>query len=142
VVNRDLVAAKLRELEDRLQQVRAHRKTSIDELGQNRDARELVAFNLMLAVQVCADLSSHIVADQGWAPALTLAEGFHRLHEKGVLSAATSAALANAVGFRNVVAHGYAGVDLGMLHAASHSGVADLERFAREVATWTTSQGA
>jgi len=42
-----------------------------------------------------------------------------------------------AVGLRNVVAHGYAGVRPEMIHAAATTGLTDLEAFSREVAAWT-----
>jgi len=66
----------------------------------------VVSFNLMLAVQSCADIASHVIADQGWPPASNLAGRFNRLRDEQVLSPATAASLCKAVGLRNVVAHG------------------------------------
>ena len=40
------------------------------------------------------------------------------------------------MGLRNVIAHGYAGVNPAMVHATARVGVADLEAFAREVTQW------
>jgi len=136
MVDRDLVASKLSELADRLARVRAHRKTTADDLGRDRDALDLVAFNLMLAVQTCADIASHLIADEGWAAAASLGAAFERLRDQGVISEPVSTALARAVGLRNVVAHGYAGVRPEMIHAGATVGLADLEAFSREVATW------
>jgi hypothetical protein len=45
------MAAKLAELEDRIERVRSHRTATADELAAQRDALDLVAFNLMLSVQ-------------------------------------------------------------------------------------------
>jgi len=98
-----------------------------------------VSFNLMLAVQTCADIAAHVIADENWPAATSLAAGFNRLGEQGVLSIATAAALCRAVGLRNVVAHGYAGVNAAMVHAAAIAGIADLEAFAREVAAWAAT---
>ncbi len=136
MVNRDLLSAKLADLADRVGRVRSRCPPTAAELLANRDALDLVAFNLMLAVQICADIASHVIADEAWPPASTLAGGFHRLHEKGALSAATAAALGRAVGLRNVVAHGYAAVDPAMVHLAATQGLGDLEAFAREIASW------
>jgi uncharacterized protein YutE (UPF0331/DUF86 family) len=136
VVDRHLIAAKLAELAERIERVRRHCPASADELRRDRDALDLVSFNLMLAVQSCADLASHIIADEGWPSASNLAGGFNRLRDEGVISAATADALCRAVGLRNVVAHGYAGINPAMVHAAALAGVSDLEAFAREVARW------
>ena len=140
MVDRDLVASKLSELADHLARVRARRTATVEDLGHDRDALDLVAFNLMLAVQACADIASHLIADEGWAAAASLGDAFERLRDQGVISAPTSQALGRAVGFRNVVAHGYARVRPEMVHAAATTGVADLEAFAREVARWTRDQ--
>lgn len=94
----------------------------------------------MLAGKACADIASHIIADEGWSPAGSLADGFARLASQGVVSPPTQLVLARAVGLRNVVAHGYAGLDPGAVHSASTAGVSDLDRFAREIAAWLASR--
>jgi len=139
VVNRTLVAAKLAELAERVGRARKHCPPTAEALRADRDALDLVSFNLMLAVQTCADVASHLIADEGWPAAPTLAEAFARLHERGVLQKTTSAALGRAAGLRNVVAHGYGGVDAAVVHAAATGGIADLEAFAREIAAWANA---
>ncbi len=140
MVNADLVAAKLADLQDRVDRVRAHRQRDASALRSDRDALDLVSFNLMLAVQTCADIASHLIADEGWPAAKNLAQSFARLRDNGVLDAPTADALSRAVGLRNVVAHGYAGVDASMVHEASTRGLEDLDRFARQVAAWVASR--
>jgi len=105
VVDKDVVAAKLAELARRVERVRANRPGDERALAEDPDALDLVSFNLMLAVQTCLDLASHLIADEGWPPAGTLAAAFHRLQEHGVLSHGTAAALGEAAKFRNLVAH-------------------------------------
>jgi uncharacterized protein YutE (UPF0331/DUF86 family) len=141
VVNRDLVAAKLVELDDRLARVRRHCPEAVTDLRADRDALDLVSFNLMLAVQTCSDIASHLIADEGWPAAPNLAGAFNSLRDRGVISSPTAGALCKAVGLRNVVAHGYAGINPAMVHAAATRGVLDLEAFAREIAAWITRGG-
>jgi uncharacterized protein YutE (UPF0331/DUF86 family) len=142
MVNRDLIAAKLADLADRVARVRRHCPVDAAKLGADGDVLDLVSFNLMLAVQICSDIASHIIADQGWPVARSLAEGFERLCNRGVIQQATSDALCRAVGLRNVVAHGYADIDVGMVHEAGTQGLGDLGAFAREVSAWLTGQAA
>lgn len=136
MVDRDVITAKLAELTDRVGRVRGHRPADAEALAADRDAFDLVSFNLMLAVQACVDVAGHLIADEGWAPAKDLAEGFHRLQEQGVVSRETAEALARAAGLRNVVAHVYAQADPELVFRAASSGLDDLERFSREVAVW------
>jgi uncharacterized protein YutE (UPF0331/DUF86 family) len=136
MVDRDLVASKLAELAGHVARVRTRRAATADDLRRDRDALDVVAFNLMLAVQACADLASHMIADEGWPPATSLGGAFERLRDHGVISEAVCGALGRAVGLRNVIAHGYAGVRPELVHAAATAGLGDLEAFAREVAAW------
>jgi uncharacterized protein YutE (UPF0331/DUF86 family) len=140
MVNRDRVATKVADLSDRVARIKLHCPSHAAELVSNRDALDLVSFNLMLAVQACADIASHLIADEGWPAAQSLAEGFQRLAEKGVISTASASALSRAVGLRNIVAHGYSGIDATLVHSAATRGVADLDTFAREIATWLRSR--
>lgn len=89
----------------------------------------------MLAVQTCSDIAAHIIADEGWPAAQSLAAAFDRLRAEGVVSPATAAALARAVGLRNVVAHRYGGINPAMVHAAATAGVRDLEAWVASRAT-------
>jgi uncharacterized protein YutE (UPF0331/DUF86 family) len=134
MVNEDLISAKLAELGDRLERVKLHCPATAQALAGDRDALDLVSFNLLLAVQSCADIASHIIADEGWPSAVTLADGFERLREHGVIEEGTARALSRAAGMRNVLAHGYGNVDVAMVHVAASSGTRDLNAFAREVA--------
>ena len=94
MVDRTRVSIKLAELNDRVTRVKQHCARTPAELAANRDALDLVSFNLMLAVQACADIASDIIADEGWPATATLAESFQRLSEKGVISTTTAGARA------------------------------------------------
>lgn len=140
MVNKDLISAKLSELARRVQRVRSHVPSTASELADDPDALDIVAFNLMLAVQVCSDIASHLIADEGWPAAQTLGEGFARLQEHRVIDTEIAKQLKEAVGLRNVVAHGYAGIDVELCHRAATQGLADLESFAQQVGTWLVRQ--
>lgn len=133
-----VLAAKLADIAERLTMVRKHRLATVDDYRTAREPRDLVAFNLMLAVQSAADLATHVVSDEGYTAARTVAEAFARLAEHGILGDALAVRLQNAVAFRNRIAHGYVGLSLDMLHEAAHAGVDDLEQYARVLATWAT----
>ena len=140
MVDADLVAAKLAELGRRIERVRAHAPEAEAALAADADALDLVSFNLLLCVQAALDVGSHIIADERWTPAATLGETFDRLHEHGVLTAEAAGAMRRAAGLRNVVAHGYAAVDVTAVFDAATRGLADLDRFASEVAAWAKAR--
>jgi uncharacterized protein YutE (UPF0331/DUF86 family) len=55
------------------------------------------------------------------------------LASAGWIGAELSDALQRMAGFRNVLVHGYADVDLGIVEDAARAGLADLERFVAAV---------
>ena len=133
-----LVAAKLADIATRLAMVEKHRLPSASGDDAAPEARDLVAFNVMLAVQGAADVAAHIVADQSWIAARTAAESFERLAQHGVIPVDLAGRLQRAVAFRNLVAHGYAKLNLSPLHDAATHGAEDLESFMSAVASWTS----
>ena len=134
MVDRNVVAEKLKQLAQRIAKVQALCPAGLESLAG--DAMDLVSFNLFLAVQICVDLATHLIADESWEPAATNREAFERLQEHGVLSQETVRALRQAIGLRNIVAHGYGSVDPAQIHAAARTGLPDLERFATELSAW------
>jgi len=136
MVDLDVVTAKLGELARRIERIREHCPAEARTLPLDEDTLDLVSFNLLLAIQACLDVASHLIADEGWPPTATLAESFHRLAEHGVLTTETADTLGAAAGMRNVLAHVYASVDPEKVHHAATAGLAELERFAAEVGGW------
>jgi uncharacterized protein YutE (UPF0331/DUF86 family) len=137
MVDVDIITKKLGELSQRVKRIRACRRESAEELAADQDAMELVSFNLLLAVQACLDLASHLIADEEWEPAASLGDSFFRLQQYGVLSPETARAMKDAAAMRNLIAHGYSKVDPEEVFEAAVNGTADLERFGRELGAWT-----
>lgn len=133
MVQKDLVEAKLSELAHRIERVAAHRTESASALSTDEDALDLVSFNLLVAVQLCLDVASHIIADEGLPVAKTSAAVFRRLDEHRVIASDLAERLIRATGFRNVVAHAYGRLDPELAFRAATEGLDDLRAFARDV---------
>lgn len=140
MVDPDVVAARLARLRARAERARELCPDDAEALAGDEDALDLVSFNLMVAVQSALDVASHLIADEGWEPASSLAGAFDRLAAQDVLSGATADAMRRAAGLRNVVAHAYGVVDPEIVWRAAREGVDDLEAFAAEVAAWLRSR--
>ncbi len=141
MVDPDIVASKLADLAHRIERVRENRRDTAEALAADENALDVVSFNLMLAIQACADIASHLIADEGWPPPANLAQSFSCLAQHGVLTDGTAKTLGRAVGLRNVVAHAYGRINVTVVHGAATSGLDDLQRFAAEVARWLATHG-
>ena len=101
--------------------------------------RKGIRYSLAAAVEACIDIAHHLCASEAWGPVNTNAQTMAVLARHGVLSAALARAMGAAVGFRNILIHGYAEVDESIVDArlADHQ---DLHDFAVAVSSWLTSR--
>lgn len=94
-----------------------------------------IKYVFVTAIEGCIDVAQHVAASEGWGPPATNAEAVRLLARHQVLDEPTATAIAAAVGFRNVLVHGYVDVDdgrvLGFLDRLD-----DLRSFVREVAAF------
>ena len=134
MVDRDIVAGKVATVRDAVARVREILPTDVAGFIANRNAREIVALNLLVAIQESIDLAAHWIADAGRAVPGTQRELFAELAAQGVVTQALADRLAAACGMRNVIAHQYGTVDWVRLHAAAASDLDDLEALCQAAA--------
>jgi uncharacterized protein YutE (UPF0331/DUF86 family) len=131
VTDQDLVAKKLAFIEtclcDLRQQARADRLSA--------DIRELrfVEHTLQIAIQAALDVASHIVSDNRMGEPRTNRDLFDLLGRHGWLPPSLVAALRDMGGFRNVLVHGYAEVDVTIVRDVLEHHLPDFEAFVRAI---------
>jgi len=81
------------------------------------------------------NVAQHLCASEGWGPPATNAEALRILGRHGVLDAALADSLARAVGFRNVLVHGYVDADDDRV-VAQLDRVGELDAFVAAVSRW------
>ena len=106
-----------------------------EEYLADRRQRDVASFYLQLAIQAAIDLAAHWVSDEGWTPPADASATFDVLAERGAIDHELASSMRAAVGVRNRIAHGYAGLDHERLHAEASSGVRDVKRFLTAIAT-------
>ncbi|CAG1011127.1 hypothetical protein ANAEL_04095 [Anaerolineales bacterium] len=131
MVDRRIVAEKVDSAERSLKRVNSHRGESLEQFLSNNDAQDIVLFHLMQAIQGCIDLAAHVVSDEEMGLAASTRDFFYLLSDNGVISRDLSERMIKAVGFRNLVAHEYAKLDLEKVYAITADGVKDVEEFLR-----------
>lgn len=93
------------------------------------DATDAVVLHLWQATQIVIDLAVSACVAAGLGAPATYADAFRKLGAEGVIDGEVAARLARAAGFRNVVVHAYAELDLHRLHQAARQGPDDLVAF-------------
>lgn len=93
------------------------------------DATDAVVLHLWQAVQVVIDMAISACVRRGLGSPPTYGDAFRRLGEHGLIDEELAARLARAAGFRNLVVHAYADLDLERLHRMATTGPGDLRAF-------------
>lgn len=135
----DVLSEKLEFLRRCVERIEARRASSVEELAGDPDRQDIVALNLMRAVQLCIDMAVHVMADSTRPPPSSMGDAFTALAEEGVIDDELATRMRAAVGFRNVAVHAYQRLDWSVVHAVSHEGLADIRRFAARIAALVES---
>lgn len=98
-------------------------------------------YRFITALETLVNVAQHLCASQGWGPPSSNADSVRLLGDHGVLERELSRALAQAVGFRNVLVHQYAEVDDDRV-VANLDQVPELQGFVAVVSTWLQGRSA
>ena len=123
----DLVAKKLALIETYVREL----QTLADPARIEVDLREerFVEHTLQIAVQAALDVASHIVSDDRLGEPRTNQQLFDLLATHGFIEESLSRSLRAAVGFRNILVHGYASVDKAVVKDVLVNHLGDLVAF-------------
>jgi uncharacterized protein YutE (UPF0331/DUF86 family) len=136
VVDRDLVRRKLTELSEYVSQVSEYRDVTIEQYRADWKTQRIVERTLQMAIEACVDVASHMVADRGLRAPATYADTFEILVQAGLLSPDLGGAMVKMTGFRNVVVHDYAGIDVEVVLRVLRERLDDFRRFETEALRW------
>jgi uncharacterized protein YutE (UPF0331/DUF86 family) len=125
VVRRHLLA-----LDEAVQRLRRHAGQPLSAL--DTDAQWAVERGLQLSAQNALDIATHLAASAG-RDAPDYASAIDVLGELGILPTEFARRFRGVAGFRNVLVHGYLGVDLDRVHTLLNSGLDDFVEFARNI---------
>jgi uncharacterized protein YutE (UPF0331/DUF86 family) len=127
VTDADLVSKKLALIETYVREL----VTMADPSRIQDDLREerFVEHTLQIAVQAALDVASYVASDERWEEPRTNQELFELFARHGWIDAELARSLRAAVGFRNVLVHGYASVDKGIVRDILENHLSDLTAF-------------
>lgn len=104
-----------------------------ERLDSDLRERRFVEHTLQIAIQACQDVAARIVSEGRLGDPRTNQELFDLLTHANWIDAALARKLRAAVGFRNVLVHGYASVDLKTVRAVLVDHRSDLLEFAAAI---------
>jgi len=127
VTDAELIAKKLAFVETCVRELESLARP--EALGSDVRERRFVEHTVQIAVQACQDVASHIVSDDRLGEPRTNQELFLLLAGAGWIEDDLAESLRRAVGLRNVLVHGYTGVDTDILRDVVEHRLGDLVAF-------------
>jgi uncharacterized protein YutE (UPF0331/DUF86 family) len=112
-----------------------------DAFAADRTAREVVTFNLFLALQECAAPAMHWLADEGVVVPATYGEAFTALSERRVINRNLGERLRAAAGLRNLIARQYGVIDFHRIFVVARDDLCDLVAFAQQLSRLAGDDG-
>jgi uncharacterized protein YutE (UPF0331/DUF86 family) len=127
VVRRHLLA-----LDEAVQHLHRHAGRPLSALEANPDERWTVERGLQVCAQNALEIATHLAVSAG-RDAPDYASAIDVLGDLGIVPAEFALRFRPIAGFRNVLVHGYLGVDLARMHRLLNAGLNDFVDFARFV---------
>lgn len=101
----------LRRISDDRAVLRSYAGVSPAELAADPVRVGHVKYVFVTMLEACLDAAHHVCASEGFGPVETNADAVRLLGKHGLVPVDVAAAVAQAVGLRNLLVHGYAQVD-------------------------------
>jgi len=129
VVDSDLILAKAGSVKSHLNRVFEKCNVDLVDFLNDIDRQESVLFNIQMAVQNCIDIAAHIISEEGFGVPGSTTEMFYLLEKNGYLEHDLTEAMVKAVGFRNLIVHEYAKLELEQVYEIARSDINDLNEY-------------
>ena len=127
----DLIAKRLALVETYVRDLKTLAKP--ERIADDVREQRFIEHTLQLAIQAVIDVASHVVSDERFGEPETNQALFVLLARNGWLDTTLAQRLANAAGFRNVLVHGYASVDLAIVRDIVENHLDDLVAFVEAI---------
>lgn len=133
MMDRLLILRKLRELERYTKELNRLRGKSLTQLIASLSTSWAVEHGLQLAIQVVIDIGNHILVSLDEHQIEDYSDVIDKLGALGVIPKEFARQIREMAGFRNLLVHEYAEVDLGKVYAFLKNRLGDFETFARHI---------
>ncbi len=133
MVDPEIILAKASAVQKHLRRIEEKAALSLPAFLKDIDSQEVVLFNLQMAVQNCIDIAAHIISVQGLGVPGSYNEMFYILEENKYIDRALAEKMVKAIGFRNLIAHEYAKLEIDRVHLIANKNIHDLSIFIKTI---------
>jgi uncharacterized protein YutE (UPF0331/DUF86 family) len=131
---------KLEQLGEYVSTLREYQQYDIEEIRNNRTLRGAIERYMEISLACMIDICEMIISTEKLRRPETYREVILVLGQYNILPEEFAKKLAPAAGFRNILVHMYADIDLGKLYSFLQNDIGDLELFAEYIAKYLISK--
>jgi uncharacterized protein YutE (UPF0331/DUF86 family) len=131
---------KLEQLGEYVSILREYQQYDIEEIMNNHTLRGAIERYMEVSLACMIDICEMVISIEKLRRPDTYREVILILGQRGILPEDFSRKLAPAAGFRNVLVHMYADIDIGKLYSHLQNDIVDLELFAGYIAKYLISR--
>ena len=133
MINKDLIKKRLAELRKNVGALREFSGFGLGDLRKDVKISWAVEHGLQLSIQLVLDIGSHLLAELGENNLEDYADIIAALGRVGILPLEFSQKIKQMAGFRNLLVHEYAEIDLVVVYRVLQDGLADFEVFGQYI---------
>ncbi|MBI3914028.1 MAG: DUF86 domain-containing protein [Chloroflexi bacterium] len=141
MIDRKSVRERLSFIREMLDELEQFQQMSSKQFLSNRSAQRLADHDLHTCIEAMMDIANHLVAALGLHKPQERRDAFIELAREGILKMDLAERLADSVGMRNVLVHGYLDIDHRKVHKTLRVDLVHVESFARSISTFLKNQG-
>lgn len=130
---KEKVSRKLESLREYVGHLRGYQSRTIDDLRRDPTLRGAVERYLHLSAECVIDVAEIMISELGLKKPEEYKESIEILGEAGIIPGEFALKFSPVAGFRNILVHEYAKIDLTEVHRHLQRDLEDFERFARYV---------
>ena len=112
---------------------------TLDALLRDVDAQDVLVLNISRAVQLCVDISLHILSCREQPVPDTMGQAFSELASSGIIDDDLAEKMRRLVGFRNIAVHNYKEINWAIVYAIAKENLIDFKQFAKQVLSVLTA---
>ena len=129
MVDKVLVFRKVASLDEYGKQVSEYSTITVDQYRSEWKTQRIVERTLQMMIELCADIASHIISDNGLRTPETYADTFRVLAENGIITSEQLAVMEKMAKFRNIVVHQYEVIDAEIVILVLRRHLSDFNQF-------------
>jgi uncharacterized protein YutE (UPF0331/DUF86 family) len=141
MVDKALVFRKVASLDEYWKQVSEYSLITVDQYRNEWKIQRIVERTLQMMIELCADIASHIISDNGLRTPETYADTFRVLAENGIITPEQLAVMEKMAKFRNIVVHQYEIVDAEIVILVLRRHLSDFSQFRDSVVQFINRKG-